>query len=571
MSERVYSAEEAYAILASESEASASDSDPDFDPANCSETSLDTSSTLADVSSDVSDADPGVTPASRRRTAPAEEWVVPHRQRPDIPPFTANPGINIDVAGFTATQFLQVFMGDDLLGHIVAQSNLYAHQHCAAKPDSYLARQQWTPLDVPEFLKFWALTMLMGIIKKPSIRSYWSSSPICSTPIYPQSMSRRRYENILRFMHFSDNSLCPPREHPQFDRLYKIRPLITHFAARFAEAYTPGRNICVDESLMKYKGRLGFKQYIPSKRSRYGVKVYKLCDSESGYTQAFRVYEGKDSSLDPPGCPEHMGTSGKIVWDLLFPLMNKGYHLYVDNFYTSVPLFKLLYCFDTAACGTVRKNHVGFPAQLVRTRLKRGETSALRQEELLAVKYRDKKDVYLLSTIHTERSVEVSVRGRAERIRKPVCIKDYNRHMGGVDLADQLLQPYQIMRKSRAWYKKVAIYLMQIATHNAFLLCKKANPGVTLSFLQFQLQVISGLLYQDAPAPRAVMGDRVGATHFIYKIPPTEGKQKPQKRCRVCFKRGQRRDTIFYCPECPGQPGLCLGDCFKLYHTVRDL
>uniref|UniRef100_A0A8C5MX79 PiggyBac transposable element-derived protein domain-containing protein n=1 Tax=Leptobrachium leishanense TaxID=445787 RepID=A0A8C5MX79_9ANUR len=322
---------------------------------------------------------------------------------------------------------------------------------------------------------------------------------------------------------------------------------------------------------MKYKGRLGFKQYIPSKRSRYGVKVYKLCDSESGYTQAFRVYEGKDSSLDPPGCPEHMGTSGKIVWDLLFPLMNKGYHLYVDNFYTSVPLFKLLYCFDTAACGTVRKNRVGFPAQLVRTRLKRGETSALRQEELLAVKYRDKKDVYLLSTIHTERSVEVSVRGRAERIRKPVCIKAYNRHMGGVDLADQLLQPYQIMRKSRAWYKKVAIYLMQIATHNAFLLCKKANPGVTLSFLQFQLQVISGLLYQDAPAPRAVMGDRVGATHFIYKIPPTEGKQKPQKRCRVCFKSGQRRDTIFYCPECPGQPGLCLGDCFKLYHTVRDL
>uniref|UniRef100_A0A8C5MUU7 PiggyBac transposable element-derived protein domain-containing protein n=1 Tax=Leptobrachium leishanense TaxID=445787 RepID=A0A8C5MUU7_9ANUR len=351
-------------------------------------------------------------------------------------------------------------------------------------------------------------------------------------------------------------------------RLYKIRPLITHFAARFAEAYTPGRNICVDESLMKYNGRLGFKHYIPSKRSRYGVKVYKLCDSESGYTQAFRVYEGKDSSLDPPGCPEHMGTSGKIVWDLLFPLMNKGYHLYVDNFYTSVPLFKLLYCFDTAACGTVRKNRVGFPAQLVRTRLKRGETSALRQEELLAVKYRDKKDVYLLSTIHTERSVEVSVRGRAERIRKPVCIKAYNRHMGGVDLADQLLQPYQIMRKSRAWYKKVAIYLMQIATHNAFLLCKKANPGVTLSFLQFQLQVISGFLYQDAPAPQAVMGDRVGATHFIYKIPPTEGKQRPQKRCRVCFKRGQRRDTIVYCPE---QPGLCLGDCFKIYHTVRDL
>uniref|UniRef100_A0A8C5Q9F6 PiggyBac transposable element-derived protein domain-containing protein n=1 Tax=Leptobrachium leishanense TaxID=445787 RepID=A0A8C5Q9F6_9ANUR len=531
--------------------ASVSDSDPDFDPAKCSDISLDTSSMLADVSpSDVSDVDPGPPPASRRRTAPAEDWVVPHRQRPDIPLFTANPGINIDVAGFTATQFLQVFLGDDLLGHIVAQTNLYAHQHCAAKPDSYLARQQWTPLDVPEFLIFWALTMLMGILKKPSICSYWSSSPICSTPIYPQSMSHRRYENILRFMHFSDNSLCPPGEHPQFDRLYKIRPLITHFTARFAEAYTPGRNICVDESLMKYKGSLGFKQYIPSKRSRYRVKVYKLCDSVSGYTQAFRVYEEKDSSLDPPGCPEHMRTSGKIVWDLLFPLMNKGYHLYVDNFYTSVPLFKLLYCFDTVTCGTVRKNRIGFPAQLARTQLKRGETSALSQEELLAVKYRD-KDVYLLSTINSERSVEVSVCGRAERIRKPVCIKAYNRYMGGVDLADQLLQPYQIMRKSRAWYKKVAIYLMQIATHNAFLLCKKANPGVTLSFLQFQLQVISGLLYQDAPAPRAVMGDRVGAIHFIFKLPPTKGQIETPIKMQGVFQEGAEERHNLLLPRMP--------------------
>ncbi|KAM4702819.1 piggyBac transposable element-derived protein 4-like [Rhinophrynus dorsalis] len=556
MSQRFYTAEEAYAILASDSEAT--DSGSDFDPGQCSDTSSNDVPVVARP------------PARRRRVALAEEeWVAPNLQRPDIPPFTADPGINLDVTGFTTLQFIELFLGDDVLGEIVSQTNLYAQQYRTAKPQTFWAKQPWAPIDVPDFRKFWALTMLMGIIKKPSIRSYWSTSPICCTPIYAQCMSRQRYEMILHFMHFTDNSLCPPRDLPQFDRLYKIRPLITHFAARFAEAYTPRRDICVDESLMKYKGRLGFKQYIPSKRSRYGVKVYKLCESESGYTQAFRVYEGKDCHLDPPGCPEHLGTSGKIVWDLILPLLNKGYHLYLDNFYTSVPLFKLLYCFETAACGTIRKNRVGFPEQLARTQLRRGETSALRQEELLAVKYRDKKDVCLLTTIHTERTVEVSVRGRAEVTNKPVCIKAYNRHMGGVDLADQLLQPYLIMRKTRAWYKKVAIYLMQIATYNAFILYKKANPGMKLTFLQFQLQVISGILYQDAPAPRAVMEEsRVGATHFIFKIPPTMTQQKPQKRCRVCFKRGQRKETTFYCPDCPGQPGLCIGDCFKRYHTL---
>ncbi|XP_053319679.1 piggyBac transposable element-derived protein 4-like [Spea bombifrons] len=407
-------------FLASDSEAT--DTASDFDVGQ-----------FTDTSSDVSVAAGSAATSSGGR-AP-EEWVAPNRCKPAIPPFTAIPGINIDVTGFTPLQFVQIFLGEDILGDIVSQSNLYAQQYRAANPNSYFAKQPWTPIDVPEFLKFWALTMLMGIIKKPSIRSYWSTSPILSTPIYTQSIGRRRYEMILHFMHFSDNSLCPPKEHPQFDRLYKIRPLITHLAAKFAEAYRPGRDICVDESLMKYKGRLGFKQYIPSKRSRYGIKLYKLCESETGYTQAFRVYEGKNSHLDPPGCPEHLGTSAKIVWDLIFPLMNKGYHLYVDNFYTSVPLFKLLCCFDTVACGTIRKNRVGFPQDLAQTRLRKGETSALRQEELLALKFMDRKEVCMLTTIHDEKTVEVSVRGRAGVTRKPVCIRAYNKNMGGVDLS----------------------------------------------------------------------------------------------------------------------------------------
>ncbi|XP_053308372.1 uncharacterized protein LOC128470503 [Spea bombifrons] len=84
-----------------------------------------------------------------------------------------------------------------------------------------------------------------------------------------------------------------------------------------------------------------------------------------------------------------------------------------------------------------------------------------------------------------------------------------------------------------------------------------------------KLRVISNILYQDAPGPRAAMDSRrIGATHFIFKIPPTEKKQNPQKRCRVCYSRGQRKDTPLYCPDCPGEPALCLGNCFKLYHTT---
>ena len=54
------------------------------------------------------------------------------------------------------------------------------------------------------------------------------------------------------------------------DRLYKIRPAFEYLV------YLPGENIAVDEELVKYRGRLTFKQYIESKRARFGIKLFSL-------------------------------------------------------------------------------------------------------------------------------------------------------------------------------------------------------------------------------------------------------------------------------------------------------
>lgn len=243
-------------------------------------------------------------------------------------------------------------------------------------------------------------------------------------------MPRTRYEMIMRFLHFNNNAQCLPRNHPSYDKLFKIRPLINFFCASFKEMFTPDRNICVDESLVHFTGRLGIKQYLPSKRARRGVKFYKVCDRATGYTYDFMIYEGKDRQLNPPGCPTYMGTSGKIVWQLIQPLLGKGYHLYVDNFYTSLPLFRHLYLKNTVACGTARTNRKGFPQRLVAKKLKQGEMASMRTEEVLAVKWRDKKrDVYILSTIHDDTLVELQRRGGP--IQKPKCVHEYNLYMGG--------------------------------------------------------------------------------------------------------------------------------------------
>jgi len=79
---------------------------------------------------------------------------------------------------------------------------------------------------------------------------------------------------------------------------------------KFQEIYTPSKNVCIDESLLLWKGRLHFKQYIPLKRSRFGIKLFMLCE-DGGYTYRFQVYTGKDTlvrgKLEPDNIRENCG------------------------------------------------------------------------------------------------------------------------------------------------------------------------------------------------------------------------------------------------------------------------
>lgn len=132
--------------------------------------------------------------------------------------------------------------------------------------------------------------------------------------------------------------------------------------------YAPNKNIYVYKSLIPFTCRLAIKHYIPSKQVKYREKLYKLCDRATEYTYNFWVYEGKSSQLEPPGCPTYIGSNGKIVWNLISPLFNQGYHLYMDNFDTSLPLFHHLYLKKTLACGTVRAIWKGSSQRLVTTK-----------------------------------------------------------------------------------------------------------------------------------------------------------------------------------------------------------
>ena len=193
---------------------------------------------------------------------------------------------------------------------------------------------------------------------------------------------------------------------------------------------------------------------------------------------------------------------------------------------------------------------------------------SISSDALLTLKCKYTKEVYILTTIHNERMQNVrNRRNPAHPHQKPKCIVDYNQYMGGADRTDQLLEPFKVARKSMKRYKKLAMHLIQLALLNSCLLYKK--DGERKPLLEFQRNVIAFLLFtENTPEiPREEAIAHLTERHFIALIPPTEKKEKPQKRCRICTKRNIRKESRYHCPSCPSNPGLCNFPCFHIYHT----
>ena len=90
----------------------------------------------------------------------------------------------------------------------------------------------------------------------------------------------------MQFLHFSDNTQANPE-----DKLCKVRPLLDLLLDRFRNVYIPDKVVSVDEDLIAWHGRLQIRQFIQSKRARFGIKIFALCET-SGYMFNFTVYVG---------------------------------------------------------------------------------------------------------------------------------------------------------------------------------------------------------------------------------------------------------------------------------------
>ena len=312
----------------------------------------------------------------------------------------------------TPLEVFMLFVTVMVLESIVRQTLLFANVKGVAFSEFYLEELQ----------AFIALNVAMGMLKLPEIKDYWCTNVILSTPWFSSIMPRDRFFTILRCLHLVDSSQQKKAGEPGFDPLYKVRPLIDHFCAVFSIYYQLNHKVSIDEMMIGTRCRVSFLQFMPKKPCRFGLKVWVLAEATTEYVLGFQIYTGAVSSA------EAKGIGYCVVMDLMDPYQGKGHRLFVDNFYTSVELVSDLK--KGTFCRTAKKNVLeitNFQFAIC--------------ADIMAVLWRDRRDVFVLSSMHN-RSVEVVLKrpkgGREEiPIPCPSCICDYNRYMGGVDLADQ--------------------------------------------------------------------------------------------------------------------------------------
>lgn len=230
-------------------------------------------------------------------------------------------------------------------------------------------------------------------------------------------------------------------------------------------AYKPGAEFTVDEQLFPTKSRCPFTQYMANNPDKFGIKFWLAADVETKYMLNGYPYLGKD-----PSRPATQSLGESVVLKLMEPFLGKGRNVTTDNFFTSLPLAHKLLARNTSLVGTTNKSKRSLPSS---AHLKAGlhDTKVMQSDSATLAIYqgKEKKNVCILSTMHTSVEIRDDVR------KRPETVHYYNRTKVGVDVLDMMLRQYSARAATKRWPVAVFYNVMDIAALNAWVLYRSCT------------------------------------------------------------------------------------------------
>jgi hypothetical protein len=381
----------------------------------------------------------------------------------------------------------------------------------------------------------------MGIVELPSLHMYWEEG--WRQQYVVEAFSRDRFTQLLRYFHIAE----PTPAGVRYTVVQKIKPLYDHCLSIFPDYFTPPRELALDETMVRFKGRSPWKTVIRGKPIPIGYKLYTV--ASHGYLLTFDIFRGKGGYAVQQGAIHHTVVKLVTRWS------GSNRILFLDNLYTSPALCRHLLTIGIRSCGTFRTNRKHLPSGLrdAMKSLSEGETKAWQSGQLGCLVWLDKQPVLMLSTHHRVDAMATIPQDRGPNhpptVTKPQVVFDYNNHKSHVDRVDQLRQYYAIQRKSMKDWPSLAWWLIDMCIVNAYTLWCLDTKAV-ISQLDFRRALL-----QQIPAaypPPQTRAQLAPSTPLITTADGHWPKHSHKTReCAYCTRgRAGRRRSEVVCKQC---------------------
>ena len=330
-----------------------------------------------------------------------------------------------------------------------------------------------------EMEKYLGVLLMMGIFKLTQYRMYWPSNLWSSIST---ALSVDRFDKIKQFFHWS---------------------AIDSVVKKCRDVHPEERH-SVDEQVIPTKCRSGLRQYLPKKPHKWGIKVWARC-GVSGTVYDFEIYTGAET--EATGSNEvNFGVGRNVVKRLVSGLRRSvGNKVYFDNYFSSVNLLKYLKNEEIWADGTIRADRLKGATMKLKTKkelakIGRGSSDLCvdANSNISIVRWLDNGLVQLISNYVGDDDGTKARRWSTKEkklveISRLFIVKEYNKHMEGVDLCDMFMALYRIKLRSTKYYMHIVYYSISVSVVNGWLLyrrhCVQNNIPANdqMSLLKFSL------------------------------------------------------------------------------------
>ena len=401
----------------------------------------------------------------------------------------------------TPLEVFSRFFPHSILQTIAQNTKIYAERKGAG------SGRAWSDTNACEISHFFGLIVYMGIYPSPRITDYWRTGGVGPIHSIRNCMSLIRFEQIKRYIHICD----PTGDNGNSYFFKKMEPLWSTVLEACKSSWIPGFHVSPDEMMVINFGRSSETVKMRGKPIKSGFKIWALGDH--GYTYAFIPHSNAHTWYHLESYKRDFNYHAAVVAYLANELprnLTESFHcaqfcMYMDNLFSTPPLFRYLRERGVGAVGTVRSNAKNLPKNVA---LRGKQNLCLNWNELGSVTYEDGKvlaliwidnaPVQMLTSVHKvshghtidklrrkprltstngARVREVFGNSPRKLLPIPTVVNDYNKHMGGVDIADQLRSSFTSHLPSRRVWLPLLFWLLETAATNSYLLLASTDPS----------------------------------------------------------------------------------------------